>query len=189
MYLDTVKAMDDEFLRACALAGLYLQAFSMLERRIDNLLQQALKADDLQSLVVARNMSFMDKVKSIRALLPVTVYGDLAKKIDGRLRGFGDLAERRNLIAHSVFGPSYKGGLEVLVIKANSSLKLPVLSWSISEMFDMIEGLEKEDDELGQLLDEFKQFAALDLSYLDTPTLPDGNSPLQKLLGLVAKSE
>lgn len=185
IYIEEVKAINDALLRACAVAGLYLQAFSILEARLDGLLQQALRVDYLQALVVARNMPFMEKVRSVRSLLPVTVYGELAKKIDNRLKRFSALAEQRNIIAHSIFGPSDTGGFEVLVVKASGSLKLPVFNWSIDEMFDLIEGLEDEENALRGLADEFKTFTVImDSGYLNSDVLPDGRTPLQGLLGI-----
>lgn len=58
----------DREIRAYALVGYYLNAWSVMETALNECISKALRLDDLQSVVVTKNIQFQGKVKVMRTL-------------------------------------------------------------------------------------------------------------------------
>lgn len=139
--------------RAFTLVGAFIGHFALLEESLGDALGQALGVEKARLWIVTRNMTFDDKVKTMRTLVDrFIIKEDRAKHIDSlclRARKFGEM---RNIIAHSPFRASLQSdGVEFLVVSANSKLKFPEMDWELAKFVEVLHDLNALDDEFRAL--------------------------------------
>lgn len=130
----------DREIRAYALVGYYLNAWSVMETALNECISKALRLDDLQSVVVTKNIQFQGKVKVMRTLADLLFKNhDKQAQHDKTLLSMSKLSIDRNMVAHDMFLPAKEGdGVEFLVVKASAKLKLDNTIWSIRDVQDRV---------------------------------------------------
>ncbi|PDT50467.1 hypothetical protein CO661_02290 [Sinorhizobium fredii] len=149
---DSLIALDPD-MRAFTLVGAFLGYFALLERGVDAALGEVLEVNSIRGAIVARNMSFDDKIKTLRTLVDRFVtdktqaknFDELAK----RARNFG---ATRNVVAHTPFRRSSKSdGVEFFPLSASSTLEYPEMDWPIDEFLRQIDAITETDNALRSL--------------------------------------
>ncbi|MBB5041898.1 hypothetical protein [Shinella fusca] len=145
----TLLKMDPD-IRAFTLVGAFMGYFAVLELGVNEALSKVLGLEVAASVVVSRNMSFDDKLKTLRALVSrFTISESKAKEFDELVKRARKCGEIRNTIAHSPFRRSEKtDGVEVFVVSANSSLKFIEMDWSVDRFLGQIDEINTIDNEL-----------------------------------------
>jgi len=146
----TTLLQIDPDTRAFTLVGAFLGHFALLEAGIDAAVSETLQIKGARSAIVTRNMSFDDKIKTLRALVDLIIINkEQAKQFDELARRARKYGEKRNVVAHTPFRRSFKSdGVEFLAISANSTLKFPNIDWSIEEFLLQIDDINSIDNEL-----------------------------------------
>ena len=128
----------DREVRTVALVGMFLQRWASMESAINNAIGKALGLDDLQTLVVAKNIQFRDKTHILRTALTLSDLSPLDReKYDGILNDIAGVSHVRNMMAHDLFLPSQKtDGVEFLVVKAKGRLNFPEEDWPIAKFIE-----------------------------------------------------
>lgn len=134
--------------RAFALVGAFMGFFALLEAGVDSAIGKVLGVDGIRKAIVGRNMSFDDKIKTLRTLVDVYLPENAEKiafdKLAIKARKTG---EHRNIIAHTPFRGSLKSdGVEFLRVTATSKLEFPEMDWSIAEFVQHIDEINQIDN-------------------------------------------
>ncbi|MFK0273329.1 hypothetical protein ACIQUG_06625 [Ensifer sp. NPDC090286] len=146
---DGLLALDPD-VRAFTLVGAYLGYFALLEAGVNDAVSSVLEIKGLRAAIVARNMSFDDKLKTLRALVAEYIHDK------EEARAFDDLAKRakrcgesRNIIAHTPFRRSEQSdGVEFFATSANSTFKYIDMDWTIDEFLQQIDNINEIDNSL-----------------------------------------
>ncbi|MBX5175328.1 hypothetical protein HJB77_03330 [Rhizobium lentis] len=137
-------------MRAFTLVGGFMGFFALMESGINAALGEVLEAKGARAAIITRNMSFNDKIKTLRTLVDHFIldkqkaaeFDELAK----RAQKFGEL---RNVVAHTAFRGSEKSdGVEFFTMEANSKLKFPETDWSIDDFLKHIDAINGIDNGL-----------------------------------------
>ncbi len=128
-------------------------AFAMLESGINGALGEVLDLKGIRSAVVTRNMSFADKIRTLRTLVDIFVLDrEKAKSFDKLARKAQGCAETRNIVAHNPFRASPKSdGVEFFSFKASSTLQILDIDWSIDDFIQKIDEITSIDNGLRDL--------------------------------------
>jgi hypothetical protein len=176
----------DPNVRAWAMVGSFLQAWSYVEAQLNDLLGKALNLNSTQTFIVTSNLQFRDKIHIARTALnsSVSVSADERERLDKRLLAISDYSsKRRNMAAHHMFGPSKdKKGVTFLVVKAKGKLSLPDVTWSLKDLNVILETLAGFQTELREIQAKISNEALV--RALMNPPKP-GNF-LQGLTGLLS---
>ncbi|WP_143348273.1 hypothetical protein [Ensifer adhaerens] len=146
---DGLLALDPD-VRAFTLVGAYLGYFALLEAGINDAVSNVLEIKGLRAAIVTRNMSFDDKLKTLRALVAEYI---LDKK---EAKAFDDLAKRakrcgesRNIIAHTPFRRSAQSdGVEFFATSATNTFKYLDMDWTVDEFLRQIGTINEIDNAL-----------------------------------------
>ncbi|UVC08657.1 hypothetical protein IHQ71_26605 [Rhizobium sp. TH2] len=146
---ENLAAMDPD-LRAFALVGAFMGFFALLEQGINQTIGEVLEVDGAARTIVTRNMTFDDKVKTLRALVAALLIDkDAAKNFDDLALRARKASETRNVVAHTAFRRSPKtDGVEFFAITATKSLKFPDMDWPVEEFLRQIEEINDIDNQL-----------------------------------------
>jgi hypothetical protein len=122
--------------RCFALVGQFLQAWSVMEGSLHNVIGAALNIETTKLYILSANIRFRDKTNIISSLIDVAPNFTKDEKATLR-KNFRDLAEysaNRNMVAHDAFGPdASKTGVEFLTVKAKGKFALPNVVWSADQ--------------------------------------------------------
>ena len=136
--------------RAFALVGAYMGTFALLEQGIDTALGEVMGVAGLRRAIVARNMGFDDKIKTLRTLVDLFIHtGAEKKRFDELAKSARKCGETRNIVAHTPFRKSSKSdGVEFFPISATSKLTFPDMDWSVDEFLKQIDNIQAIDNGL-----------------------------------------
>ncbi|OWV85001.1 hypothetical protein [Rhizobium sp. R693] len=139
--------------RAFTLVGAYMGFFALLEEGVNKALAEVLEVTDLPAAIIARNMSFDDKIKTLRTLVNLFIYDkDKAASFDELARRAKKCTEDRNIVAHTAFRRSFKtDGVQFFALSANSKLKFPEIDWSVDVFLKHIDTINEFDNGLRTL--------------------------------------
>ncbi|ATU91450.1 hypothetical protein [Phyllobacterium zundukense] len=186
--VDLLKLSRDT--RAFTLVGGFMGFFALLEEGIGTALGEVLGVKGARRIIITRNMSFYDKIKTLRSLVNFyVVEKELADRFDELAQQSMKYGEMRNIIAHSPFRGSHASdGVEFFPITASSKLKMPDMDWSIDDFLDHIEKINKIDNELRSIEKRmpFQRIAEALLAGNDASSKSQMESPLSGLFGLGA---
>ncbi|MGR9415881.1 hypothetical protein [Rhizobium leguminosarum] len=134
-------------MRAFALVGAFMGYFALMEAGINAALGEVLEAKGARAAIITRNMTFDDKIKTLRTLVDFFILDkQKAAEFDELARRARKFGEMRNIVAHTAFrGSSKSNGVEFFTMEANSKLKFPETDWSIDDFLkhiDTINGIE-----------------------------------------------
>ncbi|THK34668.1 hypothetical protein EHS39_28815 [Ensifer sp. MPMI2T] len=146
---DSLVALDPDT-RAFTLVGGFMGFFALLEVGINEAVSNVLEIKGIRSAIVTRNMSFDDKIKTLRALVDAFIHDK------EQVRAFDDLAKRarkcgetRNIVAHTPFRRSPNSdGVEFFATSANAKFKYLEMDWPIDEFLRQIENINEIDNGL-----------------------------------------
>jgi hypothetical protein len=176
--------------RAFTLVGAYMGFFALLEEGIGTALGEVLGVTGARRIIITRNMSFNDKIKTLRSLVNFyVVEKDLADKFDELARQALTCGEIRNIVAHSPFrASSASDGVEFFPITATSKLKMPDMDWPIDDFLKHIGNINKLDNDLRSIEERmpFQRIAEALLGGNDAKSSKLEMGPLSGLFGLGA---
>lgn len=140
-------------IRAYALVGFYLQAWGLMEAKVNAVIGSALELDYRQMVIVTKNLQFRSKQKIIRTLVDITpLKADQKARFNKLAIDIGTESDFRNMVAHDLFGPSNKSdGVHFMVAKASAKLSFPDVDVPTSEILGRCKKLSKFSKELGEL--------------------------------------
>jgi hypothetical protein len=136
--------------RAFALVGAFMGHFALLEEGVNNAVGDVLEIQGLRAAIVARNMSFDDKIKTLRTLVSEFVFDSKeAKAFDDLAKRARKCGETRNVVAHTPFRRSLQSdGVEFFPTSANSTFKFIDMDWPIDEFIRQIDVINEIDNGL-----------------------------------------
>ncbi|TAU53707.1 hypothetical protein ELI43_13320 [Rhizobium leguminosarum] len=145
----SLLAMDPDT-RAFTLVGAFMGYFALLEAGINSALGEVLEVKGIRGAIIARNMSFDDKIKTLRTLVDLFIFDKAqAKNFDDLARRARKFGEIRNVVAHTPFRRSPKSdGVEFFPLSAASTLKFPDMDWPIDEFLRQIDSINETDNGL-----------------------------------------
>ena len=134
--------------RAFALVGGFMGFFALLEAGIDSAIGKMLGVDGIRRAIVGRNMTFDDKIKTIRTLVDVYLPENSDKQeFDQLALRARKMGQHRNVIAHTPFRGSPKSdGVEFLRVTATSKLEFPEMDWSVDKFIECIDEINQIDN-------------------------------------------
>ncbi|MGR9055501.1 hypothetical protein ACU8NH_06235 [Rhizobium leguminosarum] len=159
--------------RAFTLVGAFMGFFALLEEGVNKALAEVLDVSNLPAAIIARNMPFDNKIKTLRTLVSLFIYDK------GKAASFDELARRakkcsedRNIVAHTAFRASLKtDGVEFFALSANSTLKFPDIDWSIDTFLEHIDTINKIDNGL-RTLENTKSMQSIAKALMKSPNAP-----------------
>lgn len=153
MLIKSRLLLQDPDERAFLLVGAYIGHFALLEMGINNAIQEVLSLNTAGAMIVTRNMSFGDKIKTLRSLVDHLVLDrNEAVQFDSLARQARAISEDRNMIAHTPFyGSHHSDGVTFFKTTANSSLKFEETDWSIDEFVTKIDHIRETDNGLRRI--------------------------------------
>jgi hypothetical protein len=136
--------------RAFTLVGAFMGYFALLEEGIGTALGEVLGIKGARRAIVTRNMSFDEKIKTLRTLVNFYIVDKtLAKAFDEVAKRARKCGEQRNIVAHTPFmASSVSDGVQFFPISASSKLEMPDMDWSIDDFLDHIDNINKIDNDL-----------------------------------------
>ena len=140
----------DNDTRAFTLVGGYMGFFALLEAGIDEAIGQVMDVKGVRRAIIGRNMTFDEKVKTLRSLVNFYIF-DVSErqKFDKLAVKARNTAEERNIVAHSPFRASAKtDGVEFFAVSANKELKFLEMDWSIDDFVGRIDAINTLDNAL-----------------------------------------
>ena len=177
--------------RAFTLVGAFMGFFALLEQGVDSAMTDVLEIKGLRGTIVARNMSFDDKIKTLRTLVDIFVSNETeAKKFDELARKAKKIGETRNIVAHTPFRRSSKSdGVQFFAYSATSTLKFLEMDWSVDEFLRQIDNINQTDNELRSIESRMAiQRVADALLRRQSPEYSSESMPLASLFGLGDRS-
>lgn len=184
---DGMRSLEPK-LRSFALFGLYMGHFSLMEVGLNNALIRGLNVDKINGTILTRNISFADKIKSLKCLVSIAYKEAERMKHISLLNRAIKCGETRNIVAHTPFMASKKtDGIEFYLIKANKELEFPEMDWSVDEVFSHVDEVREVDNELRELVIE-NHTHRIAQALLNRPSknAPAQIGPLGALFGLGA---
>ncbi|WP_113132749.1 hypothetical protein [Rhizobiales bacterium] len=185
---EALLAMDPD-VRAFTLVGGYLGYFALLEAGINNAVSDVLEIKGLRAAIVTRNMSFDDKLKTLRALVAEFIHDRTeAKAFDDLAKRAKRCGESRNIIAHTPFRRSPQSdGVEFFATSANSTFKYIDMDWTVDEFLRQIDNINEIDNALRSIGSRMSIQRIAEA--LLRPTHLKSASPMGGLFGLGAAAE
>lgn len=146
---DLLLAIDPDT-RAFTLVGAFMGHFALLEEGINAALGEVLEVKGIRRAIVARNMSFDDKIKTLRTLVNTFILNQShAKDFDDLAKRARKIGETRNVVAHTPFRRSAQSdGVEFFAFSASSTLKFIEMDWPIDEFLRQVLLINEIDNEL-----------------------------------------
>lgn len=174
-------ALDPD-MRAFALVGAFMGHFALLEQGIDTAVGEVVGIAGVKRVIIARNMSFDDKIKTLRTLVNFIVLDTaVAKNFDELAKRARACGEIRNIVAHTPFRRSeISDGVQFFVVKASSKLDIPDMDWSVDEFLQQIDNINDIDNGL-RSIESRMSYQRIAEALLGQP---DRIAPLSKLGGL-----
>ncbi len=172
-----LRALDADT-RAFALVGSFMGHFALLEGGINTALAQFLGLKGAKAAILTRNISFDDKIKSLRALVNLVVVDPvLAKNFDDLCKKAQTYGATRNIVAHTPFRASpITDGVEFFAIEAKSKLRVPEMDWSVEDFMSRIESIREIDNDIRAIESRILQNFAAALSELRVPLFPPAST-------------
>lgn len=136
--------------RAFTLVGAFMGYFALLEEGVNKSLAEVLELKGARTAIVTRNMTFDEKIKTLRSLVDFFILDkDERKRFDSLAVRARKCSEIRNIVAHTPFrGSLTSDGVEFFPISATSTLKFPEMDWPIDECLRQLQNIEAIDDGL-----------------------------------------
>lgn len=175
--------------RAFTLVGAFMGFFALLEEGVNIAIAEVLEVKGIRAAIVARNMSFDDKIKTLRTLVN-TFSRDkaLANEFDKVAKRAQKCGETRNVVAHTPFRRSpASNGVEFFAVSASSTFKMPDMDWPIDEFLRQIDNISEIDERLRSIESKMsRQRLAEAIAQAHTP---EGDSEAQfgSLFGLLGR--
>jgi hypothetical protein len=116
----------------CALVGQFMLSFALMESAINNAFERALSLDEIDAAIVLANIDLSRKLYILRSAVSAKSVA-WQKKADKDIKEALDKLEVRNIVAHTVFGPTDDGRVRFLTVKARSKLQFPDVAWSLAD--------------------------------------------------------
>jgi hypothetical protein len=164
-------------IRAQALVGRFLQAWSAMEISLHETIGAALQIETTKLWILCANLRFRDKTNILRSLIDVSYFPDEEKqKAKTRLRKLAERSKHRNMIAHDPFEADPNGnGARFITVKAKGDYDTPLISWSIHRFDEEDRALEGYNGFLRGLEERFKKRPLQYRNYVDAlrPFLDD----------------
>lgn len=144
---DSFLAMDPD-VRAFALVGAFMGYFALLEAGINSTMSNVLEINGLRAAIVTRNMSFDDKLKTLRALIAEFIIDkEEAKAFDELAKRAKKCGETRSIVAHTPFYRSAQSdGVEFFATSANSTFRSIDMDWTVDEFLRQIDNINEIDN-------------------------------------------
>ena len=143
-----------------ALAGLFMAKWSFVERALENAIVQALDLDLPQRLLICSALDGLQKhkvlVKMINLML---VKEDEIKHYRAQLKKLQNLREKRNTLAHEIFSAS-TDAVAIRIVSTEwegSKFEIKEVVWTASDVFKMLQSMDKLIEELEKLEKKLKQ--------------------------------
>lgn len=141
-------------LRACALVGLFLQAWAHMEYQLNFTIGQIFRLDTLEKAMLCSNLQFYDKINVIKSVTNLE-FGEKHKtaiKFSKVLEKVRKSSADRNMMAHCQFGPDEKNtGTLWFVIRAKGKLMIPDVVWPEDKFYKKIDEIYAWYDEIKEL--------------------------------------
>lgn len=155
-------------LRCFALVGQFLQGWGTMEIALNGAIGAGLKIEEVQTAIVCANITFRDKIDIVRTLVDVSTFSDRDKaSAKSKLRKLGNHARRRNMVAHTAFGPTFDGtGVEFYAVKAKGEYDRSRLIWSAHKFREESRALEGYATFLRSLRDCFARKPLAEVDYV-----------------------
>jgi len=126
-----VKLTGEDFNHACFLVGRFMYEWALLESAINGGVGKLLGMDAVEETIATNNMQFRNKANILKTVIDLRGGGDdWAKAAHKDIEKICDLSLDRNIVAHTIFGPTEDGKVRFLVVKASDKLKFPETVWS-----------------------------------------------------------
>jgi hypothetical protein len=157
--MEDFNQLDPET-RCFALVGQFLQAWSVMEASLHKAIGAALDIEDVKLSIICANIEFSKKIYILRTLIDASpaIQEDTKEKFLSSLKGLGNFAQLRNIIAHNRFQPDdSEKGVEFLIVKASGTFA------SLREVW-LFERFRSEHEKIAQhqsLLEEVVNFFTL----------------------------
>jgi hypothetical protein len=142
-------------MRTLALVGNFLQHWSFVEARLNDVIVKSLGLAELNGIVVCRNIQLRDKIKIAKTAIHMSLIAsseqqEIYKKLIDKI---GEFSLKRNVIAHELFVPSDKcDGVHFLITKANGKITFPSEHWSVDAFGQYYDQMRNFDRTLEELL-------------------------------------
>lgn len=178
----------DPHVRAFALYGMYMGHFNLMENGLNEALVKTINVDRLRGIILTRNITFADKIYIMKCLVAMAFDKADRESHVSLLNRAKNCSEDRNMVAHSLFGPSpTSDGVEFFVVQARSELRFPTEDWSVNDVFSRVEDVRKIDNDLRRLAKEIPvRRIAQALAKKPEGLLTGQVGPLGRLFGLGA---
>lgn len=126
--------------------------FAMMESAINGAVKSAMSMGDLDAAIILANMDLSRKLYILRSANALrSTFSE--KTADDNIKEAQEQLEVRNIVAHTVFGPTSDGKVKFLTVKAKRQLQYPDIEWSIDDfnthfakMYRLAEGFKKIGD-------------------------------------------
>ncbi len=115
-----------------ALVGKFMFSFAVMESAINGAITRACSIGDLDAAIILANMETNRKLYILRSAVAVKA-SQWQKNADEVIKSAQRQLEVRNIVAHTVFGPTDDGKVKFLTVKAKSSLQYPDIKWSVQD--------------------------------------------------------
>lgn len=153
--MEDFRKLEHE-MRVLALVGNFLQHWSFVEARLNEVIVKSLGLQDLNGLIVVRNIQLRDKLKIAKTAIHISFIGpqDQAEIYKKLIDKIGDFSLKRNIVAHELFIPSDQcDGVHFLVTKANGKITFPSEHWSTIEFAKYYAQMREFDDAMEVLIE------------------------------------
>jgi hypothetical protein len=149
----------DRDTRTLALVGFFLQNWALLEFRINQAIGKALGLNDVQTVIVARNVQFRDKIHILNTAIWHNEKSAMTpakrEEYQKTLNAIQAYSPVRNMMAHDLFDNSEEtDGVLFQVIQARGRVKFPDEDWSIEKFIAEFRKLSSWRREVNALIKE-----------------------------------
>ena len=146
-------------MRCRALVGYYLQAWALMEWRLNEFISGALRLVSLEATIVTKNIQFRDKIHIAKTLVDLRLHDEpKCEAYTTMLNSLAGLSPDRNMVAHDMFGPE-GDGVRFYVSKAKGKLSFPNTVWTFDTFVQKTNELRDFNEELTRLLDEIPKIS------------------------------
>jgi hypothetical protein len=133
--------------KACLLVGQFMWRWALLESAVNGAYRKLLKLKGVEGHIATANITLRDKVAAVRTVVHIACQPDTEKRpeeaewwkaADRDLIAITTMnGNRRNVVAHNLFGGHESGGVDFLIIKAKGKFAVPDVVWT-PEDFDAV---------------------------------------------------
>jgi len=149
---DEARQFNDKLQECFALVGEFMWHFSVLESKLDKLLERMMGLETLNAVILTSNIPIAKKINlAVCGLEYQAVDQDASKKL---LRKFNSINDDRNIVAHCTFGPEDAGkGVKFYRTTANAKLKIEDIVWRKDEFTKKFRDMDAVYKRLSELID------------------------------------